>query len=273
MINNQNRSSKSAQNTDGGKEERYQKILALLEEFPYLSVQKLSELLYVSLPTVRRDLTFLQHSGMIVRNHGGARRSDAHTLDIPLEFRNSYKNKEKHALCRTAAQLIHPGDLLFIDASTTLLPLAEELAAIPDVRVVTNSTPAVFVLAKHGIPTYGTGGEILPQSLAFAGADAEDFVRRFRFDAMFFSTYGVTQTGEIVDTSLPETHLRRAVLPRARKKIFVCDGEKFGLSAPHVLCTLADVDAIVTNLPLQEPYTAYADQWVWQKEGKSRTIL
>ena len=73
MINNQNRSSKSAQNTDGGKEERYQKILALLEEFPYLSVQKLSELLYVSLPTVRRDLTFLQHSGMIVRNHGGAR--------------------------------------------------------------------------------------------------------------------------------------------------------------------------------------------------------
>ena len=37
------------------KEERYDKILAILEEEQYISAQKLSASLYVSLPTIRRD--------------------------------------------------------------------------------------------------------------------------------------------------------------------------------------------------------------------------
>ena len=38
------------------KEERYDKILAILEEEQYISATRLSQMLYVSLPTIRRDL-------------------------------------------------------------------------------------------------------------------------------------------------------------------------------------------------------------------------
>jgi predicted HTH transcriptional regulator len=41
------------------KEERYDKILAILEEEQYISAAKLSKMLYVSLPTIRRDLAEL----------------------------------------------------------------------------------------------------------------------------------------------------------------------------------------------------------------------
>ena len=37
------------------KEERYDKILALLEEEQYISAQRLSQKLFVSLPTIRRE--------------------------------------------------------------------------------------------------------------------------------------------------------------------------------------------------------------------------
>lgn len=266
-INNHKRSDNGLEREEGGKEERYRKILSLLEENPYLTVQKLSNLLYVSLPTVRRDLTYLEQGGLVVRSHGGVRRADAHTPDIPLEFRNSYKNREKRELCRVAARFVKPGQLLFIDASTTLLPLAEELACIPDVRVVTNSAVAAILFTKRGIAVCGTGGEIQPQSFAFCGADAEEFVRHFRFDIMFFSTYGVTRTGEIVDTSLPENYLRRAVLARAKEKIYVSDGEKFGLDAPYTLCALSDADIVVTNRHAAPEYEAYAEKWAFARGG------
>ena len=42
------------------KEERYDKILAILEEEQYISASGLSEKLFVSLPTIRRDLAVLE---------------------------------------------------------------------------------------------------------------------------------------------------------------------------------------------------------------------
>ena len=42
------------------KEERYDKILDILETEQYVSALQLSQMLYVSLPTIRRDLAELQ---------------------------------------------------------------------------------------------------------------------------------------------------------------------------------------------------------------------
>ena len=55
------------------KEERYDKIIEILEEEKYISVQELSKRLYVSLPTIRRDLTELQKRKLIIRSHAGAK--------------------------------------------------------------------------------------------------------------------------------------------------------------------------------------------------------
>lgn len=54
------------------KNERYERILEILDENTYVTANELSERLYVSIPTVRRDLTELQRQGLIRRNHGGA---------------------------------------------------------------------------------------------------------------------------------------------------------------------------------------------------------
>ena len=54
------------------KNQRHTEILEILKEEGFCSVRELSERLYASLPTVRRDLNFLQREGLICRSHGGA---------------------------------------------------------------------------------------------------------------------------------------------------------------------------------------------------------
>ena len=53
--------------------ERQEKILNALLEKDTMPIQELSKKLYVSMPTLRRDLIKLEQMGKIVRTHGGAR--------------------------------------------------------------------------------------------------------------------------------------------------------------------------------------------------------
>ncbi len=51
--------------------ERQEQIIAVLEKRKSISVKELAQLLYVSQPTVRRDLESLQQQGKLQRTHGG----------------------------------------------------------------------------------------------------------------------------------------------------------------------------------------------------------
>ena len=47
-------------------DERYAQILEILETEEYVSAHKLSKMLYVSLPTIRRDLAELSRRNQII---------------------------------------------------------------------------------------------------------------------------------------------------------------------------------------------------------------
>lgn len=229
------------------KDERYEKILEILENERYISATALAKKLYVSLPTVRRDLTELQRRNLIIRSHGGAKKAENGSYMIPLEFRKGVKQAEKKLLCQAAAKLVTDGSIIFIDASTTMLPLAEYLSQYKNLTVITNGIPMTLMLSKYGIKTFTTGGEVLESSRAYAGVYAEEFISHFNFDVMLFSSHGVTSNGNISDTSLPEAMLRRAVMKNTKKKVYVCDGEKFNVSAPYNVAPICEMDTVITN--------------------------
>lgn len=53
--------------------QRQEEILRILQERKTVTVGYLAESLYVSLPTIRRDLTKLESQGLVQRSHGGVR--------------------------------------------------------------------------------------------------------------------------------------------------------------------------------------------------------
>ena len=83
--------------------------------------------------------------------------------------------------------------------------------------------------------------------MCYAGIFAENFIRQFNFNAVFFSCHGVDENGNIVDTSLSETSLRRTVLNQTNKSVFLCDSSKFNVNAPYNLVNLSEVGVIITD--------------------------
>lgn len=229
------------------KEERYDKILEIVEEKNYVSTNELSKLLYVSLPTIRRDLTELHRRKLILRHFGGAKKISAEHTVSPVDFRKSVNIAEKREICKIAASYVGDNDIIFIDASTTAMQMAEFLSEKKQITVITNGIPLATRLVKAGIKTYATGGEMVENSLAYAGSFSEEFVRKFNIDTAFFSSYGVDESGMIVDTSLPETQLRKAVISQAKKSVFLCDKSKISLAAPYNLIHKDNIDVFITN--------------------------
>ncbi len=229
------------------KEERYDKILQILSEQQYVSAEKLAERLYVSLPTIRRDLAELQRRNQVVRSHGGAKKVQPEHTVAPLDFRKTIRAGEKRALCRAAAGLVSDNDIIFIDASTTTLQMADFLGEKKNLTVITNGLPLAILLIHKGIKTYCTGGEIFETSLAHYGSFAEDFIRRFNLDLVLISCHGVNDDGMLTDPSLFETQIRRVAIGQGKKTVFLCDEAKLSLSTPYNLAHLEEMDYIVTN--------------------------
>ena len=229
------------------KEERYDKILEIINEEVYTSAESLSKRLFVSLPTIRRDLTELQKRNLILRSHGGAKKIDTDHTVLPLDFRKTLNYTEKRKLCEKASKLINDNDIIFIDASSTLMQLVDYLGDKQSITVVTNSLPLSIELHKKHIKSFCTGGEMLNHSLGFAGDYAEEFIDNFNFDIMFFSCYGINNSGMIVDASLPETSLRKKVAKRSLKKVFLCDHTKFNVKAPYNVMQIDKIDYIITE--------------------------
>lgn len=229
------------------KEERYDKILEILEKENYVSAHKLSKMLYVSLPTIRRDLTELQLRKQIIRSHGGAKKIQNERIVAPLDFRKTVNSAEKRKLCHAAAAFVNDNDIVFVDSSTTSLQIADFLSEKKNLTVLTNGIPLAAMLVKKGIKTYCTGGEIFENSLANFGSFAEDFIKNFNIDIFIFSCHGVNEKGILTDPSLPETQIRKIAIAQSKKTVFLCDESKLNRSAPFNLIPIQKIDYIVTN--------------------------
>ncbi len=232
------------------KEERQQKILQILEENQFASVQDLSRELYISAPTVRRDLNEMQKLGIITRSHGGAIRHSFDMFGAPIQFRSGINAEEKLRLSNEAAKLLCDDTVIYIDESSTALHIIDHLPAHKNITVVTNSMSALMLLGKYRIPTYCLGGAYSLDTMSFSGNIAEETVSRFSIDTMFFSSSAINSQGWIVDYNAMSNSLRRQVLRQASKKVFLCDKTKFAKRGVHTLIPLTEADYIVINAAL-----------------------
>jgi len=242
------------------KDERLLKICEILRKERFATVEKLSELLYFSRPTIRRDLALLEKEGRVKRSHGGAMIRTDNDTDIPIGYRHGKKHNEKIKMCRMAVKLVKPNNVIFIDGSTTAQSIAHYLPENMSLTVVTNSIAVSDILSKKSIRTYCTGGRLIPESRAFAGSMAENFIRGFSADIIFFSSSALANDGKICDWSEAETDLRRVMLENSRVKVFMCDETKFGKTSAFVLSDTDKVDFIITDADLPEDFSCAGDK-------------
>ncbi len=229
------------------KNERQKELLEILKREGYTSTSKLAKLLYTSLPTIRRDLIFLEQAGYVVRSHGGVALPSPAAL-TPADFRRSSHWTEKQQLCSVAQNYLKDYQTIFLDESTTVLPLVKYLPTLKNAVVITNGVDALAELRNAPVELYCTGGKCLSRN-NLIGRFAEDFISNFNIDVCFFSSTGITADGQIVDVDEAKMGIVRALLKYARKKIYLCDVSKLDVLAKFNVANADAIDLIITNAP------------------------
>lgn len=224
--------------------ERQQDLLRLLQANKSMTVKELCAALFASPATVRRDLSALERAGLLTRSFGGAVLNEAFPDQQPHAVRSVAHVGEKKRLAARAAALVHPGETLFLDASSTTFYLVPHLRGIPELTVITNSPHTCLALAESGVRSFCTGGELLEGSLALVGSDAERYIRGMRAHLVLFSARGVA-AGEITDSSKGERDVKVAMLERAERRVLLYDSSKEGKQYPYVIGRVAEMTDVI----------------------------
>lgn len=228
--------------------ERHEEILNILERDKSISVNKLSKMLYVSAPTIRRDLSILEEQGKVLRTHGGVVLRQAAESEIPLMFREEQNSRAKQSIAEKAASHIRDGNVIFLDASSTAAHIIPFLKKFNDIIVITNSPKTSLRLGEENIRNYCTGGLLLAHSIAYVGNEAEKFIESINADVFFFSSRGYIEDGYITDSSIEEAAVKKAMMKHADKSYYLCDSSKKNKKYMYNICTANDVDEIIDEV-------------------------
>lgn len=234
-------------------QQRRKLIEHTIEQYGQARVAELAAELDVSEMTVRRDLTYLEHLGVLVKVHGGAMRRGAPTSAEPgFTTKSALQTEEKDAIAAAAAALITPGSSVALSAGTTTFALAHHLTAVENLTVLTNSPriAEVFWAADSpGRTVILTGGERTPSD-ALVGPIALESVRGLNVDAFFLGAHGISAERGLTTPNGLEAQLSRALLAAAARTVVVADHTKWGLTGLHSIAELNRVDTVVTDAAL-----------------------
>ena len=202
----------------------------------------------VSEMTVRRDLEALEGRGVLVRLHGRAVAPVSRSYEPPFDVRveSAPFAKEKFgALCEN---LIVEGETVVLDVGTTTLEVARALKGRRNITVLTPSLPIANVLAEEpGIRLMLTGGVLRPGERSLVGELAVGSFREFRFDTVVLGVGGIDIEDGLTEYNLDDARVKWAAIEIARRIIVVADATKLGRVAFARICSLEEVDILVTD--------------------------
>jgi len=234
------------------KEERQQRILAILRSEGRVVATELQRALGVSGYTIRRDLDELAELRHLQRVHGGALARSAVAPTYEERSRQSVEGKQ--AVARAAATLLQPGDTVIVDGGSTALALVEAIPPGHTGTLITHSPPVAAALAGHEVVMIG--GSLDARAMVCVGAQTIDAYSRITADVCFLGIWSIHATAGISSGYYEEAEIRRLLVNRADRVVGLASRDKLGTTAQFGiapatalthLATEADVPAEVLD--------------------------
>jgi DeoR/GlpR family transcriptional regulator of sugar metabolism len=236
-------------------EERQARIEEHLNRVEFASLDELSDLVDASPSTIRRDLQILEGKGAVRRTHGGARLTNPRSDEFVFTSRDTHQLEEKEQIGRACAQLISPNQSLILDAGTTVFHVARHLEW-KSLQVITNSLPVANLFAANPrVEVLLSGGVIYPRIGVLVGPLAVETFSKMHVDVAIMSSGGITVDG-VTNSHGLLIDIQRAMIAAAGKVVLCLDHTKFGRRSVSHLCSLDDIDTVVTDHAAPAPLLA-----------------
>jgi DeoR/GlpR family transcriptional regulator of sugar metabolism len=218
-----------------------------------IRIDVLANDLGVSVMTIHRDLDELQRQGWLRKVRGGATAEPSAFFHGDVRHRMHSMTAEKALLANAALELVHAGQSIVLDDSTTALHLAQLLpGGRGPLTVVTNFMPTMMLLAgEPGIDLIGLGGTYFPAYEAFLGMHTVEAIRPLRADTLFMSTTAIVE-GRCYHQSTETIQVKRALMESVAQRVLLVDHTKFSKRALHELGPLTAFDLVLVDSSIDE---------------------
>lgn len=238
------------------KEERKQTILEYLENNQVAKTNSLSNKLGVSLSTIRRDFNEIASLKNVKRIHGGLRLMEENNKDsnetvenIPYQKRKNKNIELKKIVAEEAFKLIEDGDVIFLDAGTTVLQISNLIkkGEFDNLSVITNSIEIAYDLSYSNVNLKVLGGDLKTKTFALVGRETEEALQKIWVDKVFLATSGVNFDYGLTSTDVFQANLKNKLMEVSKEIILVTDSSKINKNALNRVSKLNKVDKLITD--------------------------
>jgi DeoR/GlpR family transcriptional regulator of sugar metabolism len=154
----------------------------------------------------------------------------------------------KQALARTAASLVKPGQLVFLDSGSTNQALVSCLPEDADLTIATNSIDiAAAALRRPDLRLIMVGGAVDLSVGGCVDVAATLALMQMNVDLGVLGACAVSSASGVSAHDPSDAAFKRALLAASRKRIVLATSDKFGARAPHRIAELKDIDAFVVE--------------------------
>jgi DeoR/GlpR family transcriptional regulator of sugar metabolism len=136
---------------------------------------------------------------------------------------------------------------VLLDIGTTAYRLARQLHG-RRLTVITSNLVVYEELADdEGIELVLLGGMVRREYRSLVGFLTEDNLRQLHADWLFLGTSGVRPGGQVMDTTVVEVPVKRAMIRAGDKVVLLADSAKFPGTGMARVCGPGELDVVVTN--------------------------
>lgn len=227
-------------------QQRQKLILDYLKTHKSAQVQQLSDILGISLSTVRRDLSDMEEIGSVRRVHGGAVLQDI--PESPILQRSDEYIEEKQRIGYAAAQMVNNGETIIITGGTTAEMMLPYLAEKINLTVVTNALNIAWKLAQHThINVVVLGGYLRHSEYTLLGHLTIEALKDIHVNKIFHGIYGLDAEGGLSGTYIQEVQTDREIINAAEQLVILADSSKFGRTGAVRLVPIEQVSTLITD--------------------------
>lgn len=232
--------------------DRRNEIMEQIQRDGSVRVTELSLRFNVTEETIRRDLEKLEAEGRVNRTYGGAVLNKGTKEDLSIHIREGRNPEGKSRIARKIVELIHDGDSLMLDASTSTMFVARYLKEKTGITVITNSLRVPMEVAPGSAEVIVAGGAYRPASMSLIGNRTAEMLDGYFVDKAILScksfdpAYGTYEPHEM------EAEIKKRMRRNAETLILAVDHTKFNQKSFIRTIAIEDVDIVVTDQKLTE---------------------
>lgn len=236
-------------------------LVRYIESHDMVKIEELAEAFGVSSMTIHRDLEGLSRDGLIERVRGGARTLPQAFSELDVHLRRRTKVAEKQALARAASTLIHVGDIVAFDDSTTVAALFDQIDAHRPSAVITHSLGLMHSITQvhPDITLVGLGGQYYPETDSFLGGVVVEQINRVSADIVFISTTSL-KNDALFHPDAEAALTKKALVGMGDRKVLLIDSTKFEARGLYHVVDLSAFDDIFVESTLSPAHRAELDR-------------